>query len=131
VALSATLPAPESTAARYFPVDQVMQIAGQRLLDAELISISLDTANALVDYLFTFRAKGWRKALMFCNSRAEVETYAAAIRQRSPFGDAVYVHYSNIAPQRRREIEQQFASTDVALCCATSTSARLCTKGSR
>jgi hypothetical protein len=78
VALSATLPAPESTAARYFPVDQVMQIAGQRLLDAELISISLDTANALVDYLFTFRAKGWRKALMFCNSRAEVETYAAA-----------------------------------------------------
>lgn len=120
-ALSATLPEPESTAARYFPVDQVVQIPGQRLLEAELISMLPESAEALVSYLFTFRAKGWHKALVFCNSRAEVETYAAAIRQNSPFGDAVYVHYSNIASSRRREIEQQFASTEVALCCATST----------
>lgn len=121
IALSATLSHPETTATRYFLVDQAIQMAGHRPLEAELISMVSETADDLVNYLFTFRAKGWRKALAFCNSRTEVEAYAAAIRKRSPFGNAVYVHYSNIAPQRRREIEQQFANTETAICCATST----------
>ncbi len=120
VALSATLTDPNA-AARYFPVDQVIHVAGQRPLDAELISMLPDTVDALIDYLYTFRAKGWQKTLIFCNSRAEVESYAAAIRQNSPFGDAVYVHYSNLAPARRREIEEQFGQAEVAVCCATST----------
>jgi hypothetical protein len=63
-------------------------------------------ARALLAYLATFRAKGWRKALAFCNSRAEIEAYAAITRERSPFGSAVYVHYSNIEPGRRRAIER-------------------------
>jgi ATP-dependent Lhr-like helicase len=121
VALSATLLHPEAVAARYFPVDQVIENTDPRPLDAELISMSPESAEALVSYLYTFRSKGWHKTLLFCNSRAEVEAYAAVIRRRSPFGDAVYVHYSNIAPQRRREIEEQFASREVAICCATST----------
>jgi ATP-dependent Lhr-like helicase len=120
IALSATLSDP-AAAARYFPVDQVIHVAGQRPLEAEVIAMQPDTADTLIDYLYTFRARGWHKALVFCNSRAEVESYAAAIRQNSPFGDAVYVHYSNIAPVRRREIEQQFSQAEVAVCCATST----------
>ncbi len=121
VALSATLPHSEAVAARYFPMDQVIENGGSRPLEAELISMSPESAEALVSYLHTFRSKGWRKALLFCNSRAEVEVYAATIRKRSPFGDAVYAHYSNIAPPRRREIEDRFASHEVAICCATST----------
>src|SRR5439155_15645913 len=78
-------------------------------------------ADALIAYLDTFRARGWRKALAFCNSRAEVEAYAAAVRERSPFGGAVYVHYSNIEPRRRRAIERQFAEAGAAICFASST----------
>jgi len=122
VALSATLSQPAHTASRYFPdAEVILSSGGARALEAELIALPDESTDALRDYLATFRRRGWRKALAFCNSRAEVEAYAAAIRRESPFGDAVYVHYSNIATQRRRETEQAFASAEAAICFATTT----------
>jgi ATP-dependent helicase Lhr and Lhr-like helicase len=121
VALSATLADPPRTAARYFDNAQVIQGNTRRTLDMELLPLAEESAAELLAFLRDFRSRGWRKALVFCNSRAEVEGYAAALQGQSPFGDAVYTHYSNIAPQRRIEIEQQFALSDVALCFATST----------
>ncbi|MFL5806834.1 MAG: DEAD/DEAH box helicase, partial [Roseiflexaceae bacterium] len=120
-ALSATLPAPEDAAARYFDGAVVIQIPGGRTIEAETLPIAPDSAAELSAYLATFRARGWRKALAFCNSRAEVEAYAMAVREHSPFGDAVYVHYSNIEARRRHEIEQRFAEADAAICFASST----------
>ncbi len=121
VALSATISEPESVAARYFGGARVIHVGGGRAIVSEQIPLSPDSSDALIAYLHTFRAKGWRKALAFCNSRAEVEAYAAATRASSPFGDAVYAHYSNIEGKRRREIEQQFAEADAAICFASST----------
>jgi hypothetical protein len=80
-----------------------------------------DGDAALAACLGGFRARGWRKALVFCNSRAEVEHYAAATLPHSPFGSAVFVHYSNIEAARRREIERQFAAADSAVCFTSST----------
>jgi ATP-dependent Lhr-like helicase len=120
-ALSATIAEPAAAAARYFADAQVIRVAGGRAIAAELLAISPDSGDALADYLATFRAKGWRKALAFCNSRAEIEAYAAITRECSPFGSAVYVHYSNIEPGRRRMIERQFADADTAICFASST----------
>jgi ATP-dependent helicase Lhr and Lhr-like helicase len=121
IALSATLPNPQQTITRYFDHAQVIHAEGNRTLQMELLPITEDSAAEFLDYLGSFRAKCWRKALVFCNSRQEAESYATAVRQKSPFGDAVYVHYSNIAPQRRLEIEARFATDDVALCFATNT----------
>jgi ATP-dependent Lhr-like helicase len=121
VTLSATLADPPRTAARYFDDVQVVRGSASRALDMELLPLTEDSAAELLAYLRDFRARGWRKVLVFCNSRAEVEGYAAALQGQSPFGDAVFTHYSNIAPQRRIEIEGQFALSDVALCFATST----------
>lgn len=120
-ALSATLVDPAATAARYFGAAQVIAIPGARALDAQQMPLSPEGTAEVVAYLDTFRTKGWRKALVFCNSRAEVEAYAAAIRPRSPFGHAVYVHYSNIDAQRRRETEQEFAAASAAIVFATGT----------
>jgi ATP-dependent Lhr-like helicase len=117
-ALSATID--PSAAGRYFNDAVVAQAAGGRAIDAEMLTLAPDT-DELAAYLAAFRKRGWRKALAFCNSRAEVEAYAASIRERSPFGDAVYVHYSNIEARRRREIEQQFAEAGAAICFASST----------
>jgi hypothetical protein len=68
------------------------------------------------------RQRGWQKARVFCNTRAEVEQYATAVKTaRSVFGEAVYVHYSNLERERRQEIEQQFAGSETAICFASST----------
>ncbi|MCC6627305.1 MAG: DEAD/DEAH box helicase [Chloroflexi bacterium] len=121
VALSATVADPATVAARYFAGARVVHLPARRSLTIEQIDLAPDDAGALRVYLAGFRARGWRKALAFCNSRAEVEAYAAATRADSPFGAAVFVHYSNIEARRRREIEQQFAAAEVAICFASST----------
>lgn len=123
-ALSATLSEPAIVAERYFENARVVQVQtpGDREIWAEEIALEEDSTLALLDYLRAFRERGWRKALAFCNTRSEVERYAAAIRNSgSPFGDAVYVHYSNLDWERRREIERGFAQAEAALCFASST----------
>jgi ATP-dependent Lhr-like helicase len=122
VALSATLSRPASVAARYFPDAQVIEVAGGRVMKADYLALDSGSPAALVDYLNTFREHGRRKALVFCNTRAEVEHYASVIRSaRTPFGEAIYVHYSNLSRERRAEIEQAFAHAEAALCFASST----------
>ena len=122
VALSATLAQPALAGGRYFPAGQVVQLAAGREALSEDIPLDADSPAALFDYLDSFRGRGWRKALAFCNTRAEVEAYATAVRQAgSPFGEAVFVHYSNLERNRRREIEQQFAQSEAAICFASST----------
>jgi ATP-dependent Lhr-like helicase len=121
-ALSATLAAPQATAARYFPDAHVVEVAGGRPAAVETLALDAQSPAALLEFLATFHARGWRKALAFCNTRAEVEAYATAVRgTRSPFGQAVFVHYSNLERVRRREIEESFAQASAALCFASST----------
>ena len=122
VALSATVAAPESAAARYFPDARVVVVPGGRSQQISLRAMAAESAEALLALLKEFQAFGWRKALVFCNTRAEVELYATAVRRMgSPFGQQVYVHYSNLDRLRRREIEEQFAQADAAICFASST----------
>jgi ATP-dependent Lhr-like helicase len=122
VALSATIVEPAAVAARYFPVATVVVTPGGRDRQLELRPLDADAPDELLATLGEFRARGWRKGLVFCNTRAEVEAYAAAVRTAgSPFGEQVYVHYSNLERQRRREIEEQFAQAGAALCFASST----------
>lgn len=125
-ALSATILNPDVVAGRYFGSARIVSTEqanpGAREILAEEIALEEGSVGALLDYLGTFRARGWRKALAFCNSRADVERYAAAVRTAgSPFGDAVYVHYSNLERERRREIEHAFAHAEAAICFASST----------
>ncbi len=121
-ALSATLAQPDISAARYFPNAYIVSTVGHRKVDAERIALEAENLAALINYMKDFRQRGWKKALAFCNTRAEVEFYAAQVRAaRSPFGDSVYVHYSNLERERRHEIEQQFAHAEAAICFASST----------
>ncbi len=121
VALSASMPHPDQAAARYFSKAQVIKVSGARPIRTELVALSPDYPAELMAFLDTFHSHGWRKALVFCNTRAEVEAYAAAVRSHSPFGDAVFVHYSNLEAKHRREIEQRFSTSQAAICFASST----------
>jgi len=120
-ALSATIDEPEAVVARYFGPARVVRVAGGRPVLGELIALAAESHAALHDYLGQFRARGWRKALAFCNSRAEVERYTAAVRAAGSFGGAVYTHYSNLEPRRRREIESEYAEAEAAICFTSST----------
>jgi ATP-dependent Lhr-like helicase len=126
-ALSATLPDAEGAAARFLapaPSGEraaVIHLGGGRALADELVALGVEGEAALHAYLAGFRPRGWRKALAFCNSRAEVERYAAAVRAAGSFGGAVFTHYSNLEPGRRREIEAAFSAAEAAICFTSST----------
>lgn len=120
-ALSATLAEPQLVAQRYIDPARVVEAAGGRAVEAEVLELDGDDLAGLRGFLETFRARGWRKALVFCNSRAEIESYAAGVRGASVFGQAVFTHYSNLEPGRRLEIEREFAAAGAAICFTSST----------
>ena len=122
VALSATLAEPAATAARYFPAAQVVSVPGGRALEIETLALAPDAADRarrLPGHLSGTRL-AQRTGLL--QHAREVEAYATAVRAAgSPFGHQIFVHYSNLDRHRRREIEEQFAQADAALCFASST----------
>ncbi len=122
VMLSATLNKPEAVAGRYFSGAQAVVMGGGRSVQADFLALTDGDSAALIALLCQASGLGWRKVLLFCNTRAEVEGYAAAVRQaEQPFGQAIYVHYSNLSTERRLEVEDGFSSAEVALCFASST----------
>ena len=118
-ALSATIHDPAAVAARYFNDPRVIQVGGQRALDAELLE--LENVATPDDLFAELKARGVRKALAFCQSRAECEQWAFEMRAGTPFGDRVFVHHASLDAKVRRHAETQFAQSEVALCFATST----------
>lgn len=122
VALSATLENPEAVGERYFRPLKVVKVTQKRTIDAEFIAMTNETMSPLLDCFSGFGQQGWRKAIVFCNTRNEVEDYANRVRQaQTVFGSAVFVHYSNLERERRKEIEEQFKQAEVAVCFASST----------
>lgn len=118
-ALSATVHDPLAVAARYFRDPIIIQAKGQRRFDAELIE--MHSTESLLRLFADFRRLGIRKALAFCNSRAECEELARACRRGSPFGDRVFVHHSSLDVRVRHATERNFNTSEAALCFATST----------
>lgn len=118
-ALSATISDPASVAARYFANAEVIQVAGQRAIDAELIDLC--DAEPLVSLFAGLKQRGCKKVLAFCTSRAECEQWAYRLRSGSPFGDRIFVHHASLAATVRRAVESEFARAEAALCFATST----------
>ncbi len=118
-ALSATVQDPLAVAARYFSAPVVIQTVGQRGFDAELIEMQ---GHQSLRLLFAdFQRRSIRKAMAFCNSRAECEELARVFRQGSPFGDHVFVHHANLDARVRHATERNFTMSEAALCFATST----------
>lgn len=116
VALSATVDRPEELAARYLVDPRVVVVPGGRAIawDSRPLSHPGDLAAALA-------GRGARKTLVFCNTRHEVESVAAALRRQLPYEAPVFAHYSNLDPAVRRDVEQRFAQASVAVCVSSAT----------
>ncbi len=128
IALSATILDPAGVAGRYL-VDSdfaagdavIVQAGGGRRIEAEVTPMhGLDDLVTALSLRAGDRL-GIRKSLVFCNTRNEVEQTAAYLRQNLPYEAAVFVHYSNLDPALRRDVEDGFAEASVAICVASST----------
>ena len=128
IALSATILDPAGVSSRYL-VDSdyaagdavVVQAGGGRRIEAEVTPmVGLDDLVTALSLRAGDRL-GIRKSLVFCNTRNEVEQTAAYLRQNLPYEAAVFVHYSNLDPALRRDVEDGFAEASVAICVASST----------
>ena len=64
---------------------------------------------------------GHRKLLLFANSRSRCDRLFALLRHQGRLQATTYLHYSNLKPRQRQEVERQFQRRTQALCIATST----------
>ena len=129
VALSATVPDPPGVASRYLTASTlgekaefaIVEAPGGRQLLADLVPLrGLDDLVTALALRMTGES-AIRKALLFCNTRNEVEQVAAYLREHLPYEAAIFVHYSNLDPAVRLETETNFAQAAVALCVSSST----------
>ena len=75
--------------------------------------------TALFDDLYRFF--GYRKILLFANSRSACDRLFALLGQQGRFSGTCGLHYSNLKPRERRAVERNFRKNPHALCVATST----------
>ncbi len=118
-ALSATMHDPVNVAEQYFTDPVLIQTKGHRTIDAELYE--MHGISSLLGLFATFKERGAKKVLAFCQKRVECEEWVNLLRGSLPFGDEVLVHHANLSKHVRHQTEEKFTHTGAALCFATST----------
>lgn len=122
IAVSATLPNPELTAAAYLGENAgVVTVPGQRAIESKIVIITgNDETRAREAMLATTAFSDARKVLVFVNSRRQADL--AALYQHGPFKHApVYGHHGSLSRNSREETELRFKSDKSAVCLATMT----------
>lgn len=119
VAASATVDRPHELGARYLVDPALVVVQGAR----KLIGRAFDgrAPAQMRAHLDTLNEHGFRKVLVFCRSRNQVETLSAKLADRTRFGDAVYAHHGSLARNVRERTERQFLAARLGVCFATLT----------
>ncbi len=119
VAVSATVDRPEEFAARYLKEPEVIVEPGARGLKVRAFDgIGIDDVARHLDEL---AGAGFRKVLVFCRGRNQVELYSAKLARRTRFAGQVFAHHGSLAKAQRERTERLFQSAPAAVCFATST----------
>ena len=116
---SATIEDPHGTASRYQRDPRVVAIAGSRPIRAK--SFAGTSAAAVAQHLATLAAHGFRKILVFCGRRRDVETFVVKLRDRCVFSSAVFAHHGSLAQRERERSERRFLEAPAAVLFATMT----------
>lgn len=123
VALSATIADAEAVVRFFgFRPDAARVLAPvQRDLVPHLVHLKDEERDvvALLDDLHD--AWGYRKVLLFANSRSRCDRLFALLGHEGRFRGRAELHYSNLKPKERRGVERRFRRRSHALCIATST----------
>ncbi|MFQ5655491.1 MAG: helicase-related protein, partial [Planctomycetota bacterium] len=119
IAASATVSDPHGLAGRYLREAEVIEVGGRREIRARAFDGS--APEELAGHLEELASAGFRKVLIFCNSRKQVEQVASGLRGRTPFGDKVFPHHGSLARALRERTERQVLDAPAAVCVATMT----------
>ena len=111
--MTASADDPDELAMRYTSDCDQIVVAGQRPIEASYLP-DLDSLRHLTGQ------KRWKKVLVFCNRKAEVERVAGEMAPRwDPY--PVVVHHGSLGRGLRSEAEEVLRTSPVAACVATST----------
>lgn len=111
--LSATLMRPAETAARYADDCEAVEVTGSRGINQYYVQ---DTKQALE----LAQERGWRKLLVFCNKRQDVEECAAEFKGLDSRLQVV-AHHGKLSRSLREDAEEVMRTQRSAICVATST----------
>jgi superfamily II DNA/RNA helicase len=123
LALSATLAGPEviRTVLGLRPDTVFASSPVQRPIQPHLVHLQREDEELVVFIDDLVRRFGHRKLLLFANSRSRCDRLFALLRQHGYLQQSTYLHYSNLKPRQRQEVERLFQRQAQALCIATST----------
>lgn len=118
-AASATVDRPEELAARYLRDPCVVAVPGVRkILGRAFDGVEFDHMARHLDEL---ARAGFRKVLVFCRKREQVETYASKLMRRTLYEEHVFPHHGSLAQSVRERTERLFHAAQSAVCFATLT----------
>jgi replicative superfamily II helicase len=123
LALSATVAGPEviRTVLGLQPDTVFVSSPVQRQIHPHLVQLQREDEELVVFIDDLVRRFGHRKLLLFANSRSRCDRLFALLSHEGYLQHATYLHYSNLKPRQRQEVERQFQRRTQALCIATST----------
>jgi ATP-dependent Lhr-like helicase len=119
IAASATVDRPQELGARYLSDFEVVVVRGFKGISAK--AFDGNSPAAMAEHLHELARHGFRKILVFCRSRNQVETYATKLFDATNFSKDVYAHHGSLAMRVRERNERLFHSAPAAVCFATLT----------
>ena len=88
----------------------------QRQIRPHLVHLQREDEELVVFIDDLVRRFGHRKLLLFANSRSRCDRLFALLRQHGYLQQSTYLHYSNLKPRQRQEVERLFQRQAQALC---------------
>jgi ATP-dependent Lhr-like helicase len=119
IAASATVADAPGLAGRYLDGAALIEVPGTRPIHARGYEGS--DPGKLAAHVANIAAHGFRKILVFCNTRNDVEKVANGLLRRTPFGDAVFPHHGSLSRASREHTERRFLEAPAAVAVATLT----------
>lgn len=119
VAASATVDSPRELAARYLQDAELVVVPGAR----KILARAFDGRGVayMGQHLDDLAGHGFKKLLVFCRSRNQVEAFSTKLRNQTRFGEAIFGHHGSLAKSARERTERIFHLAPAAVCFATLT----------
>lgn len=119
IAVSATVDEPEEVASRYLRDGELVVVPGARRILGRFFEGT--GAEAMGKHLDQLGEHGFRKILVFCRTRNQVELYSTRLPGQTRFDDRLFAHHGSLARQHRERTERLFQTAPAAVCFATLT----------
>jgi ATP-dependent Lhr-like helicase len=117
IAASATIPEPVKIGQKYLSDFEVAISSQERPFEFFLIKKEKTTPEFLIE---DFKERGFKKILVFANSRLEAERLAKVFN-RVPFLERSFVHHGSLSRRERESVEKWMNTTKTGVLVATTT----------